>query len=204
MQRLVECPSPKGSWVEAYIVFLLGERRPGKESGRVLESTGSFLVLSAWTAAGMACDWRSRRLPNTLTFGGMAGAVFHLLLFTHGPLGAVWLPSLLAGGAAFLILFLPYTVGAMGAGDVKFLMAMGLLGGPTVLAPTLLTGGLVAGAMALWMLGRSGRLPVISPILEYLGAPLLSPEELPQRSLPFGVALGAGFLLAIWRVFGEI
>lgn len=150
----------------------------------------------------MTCDWRRRRLPNALTFGGMAYAVLLLLVTGRGPLGAAWLPTLLAGGAAFLILLLPYVVRAMGAGDVKFFMAMGLLGGPAVLTPTLLIGGLGAGMMALWILAQNGRLPLLSPLFGYLGLSPLLPEEGSRRSLPFGVPLGTGFLLAIWNVFG--
>jgi prepilin peptidase CpaA len=167
-----------------------------------LESVGSLFVLSAWTVAGMAYDLRRRRLPNALTFGGMAGAVLYFLLCGHGPLGAAWLPSLLASGVAFLILLAPYAMHAIGAGDVKLFMAMGLLGGPAILAPTLMIGSLGAGVLALWVLARSARLPVISPLLQYLGVPMFAPEGLSRRSLPFGVPLGIGFLLAMWGVFG--
>jgi len=148
----------------------------------------------------MVYDWRSRRLPNVLTFGAMACAFSSWLLFSHGPLGASWLPSLCAGVAALAILLLPYAVHALGAGDVKFFMAMGLLGGPMILLPTLLVGSLLAAAMALWVLACSGRLPLVSLILQRWGGAFLLPESAPQRHLPFGVPLGIGFLLTIWGV----
>jgi len=165
-----------------------------------MENIGSLFFLSSWTVAAMIYDWRDMRLPNVLTLGAMACAILYLFLFGHGPLGASWLSSLLAGLAAFVILLPPYALHAIGAGDVKFLMAIGLLGGPVILLPTLLVSGLLAGAMAAWMLAYSGRLPVLSLFLQHLGVPILLPGALPQKNLPFGVPLGIGFLLTMWGV----
>lgn len=148
----------------------------------------------------MVYDWRSRRLPNVLTLGAMTCGLSSLLLFSHGPLGASWLSSVFAGVVALAILLLPYSLHAIGAGDVKFFMAMGLLGGPFILLPTLLMGSLLAGVMAVWVLACSGRLPLVSLILERWGLTFLLPETLSQRRLPFGVPLGIGFLLTIWGV----
>ncbi|MGH7963883.1 MAG: A24 family peptidase [Candidatus Binatia bacterium] len=165
-----------------------------------MEHIASLFLLSSWTAAAIVYDWRSRRLPNVLTLGAMACGLASLLLFSQGPLGASWLSSLFAGMAALAILLPPYITHAMGAGDVKFFMAMGLLGGPIVLLPTLLVGSLLAGAMAVWVLACSGRWPLLSLILERWRVASLLPTALPQRPLPFGVPLGIGFLLTIWGV----
>lgn len=161
----------------------------------------NLLVLSMWTAIGICSDWRSRRLPNALTLGGMACALPYFVLCGQGPLGAAWLPSVLAGVAALLILLPPYAVRAMGAGDVKFFVAMGLLGGPAILVPTLLIGSMLAAGMAMGMLVWNQQMPLFVPVLHRCG---VSIDAAPWTRLPFGVPLGAGFLCAIWGDYGGL
>ncbi|MFM8393464.1 MAG: prepilin peptidase, partial [Acidobacteriota bacterium] len=68
-------------------------------------------------------DLRERRIPNVLVFPAMlVGTCFHLLTGVEGRLAGV---KGLATG--FLLLLIPYAVGGMKAGDVKFLMAIGAL-----------------------------------------------------------------------------
>ena len=85
--------------------------------------------LCAIGIASAACvtDVRARRIPNALTFGATAAAlVFHAVAPTgHG------LTSVVAGwfvGAA--LMFLPFALRGLGAGDVKLVAALGAWLGP--------------------------------------------------------------------------
>src|ERR1051325_1809379 len=88
--------------------------------------TSSFCAIGiAMTAC--VTDVRSRRIPNVLTFGAAAAAVaFHTLAPAgHGASSAVvgWF-----AGAA--VMFIPFALGGLGAGDVKLLAALGAWLGP--------------------------------------------------------------------------
>lgn len=142
-----------------------------------------LLILMIWAGSAGVLDWRSRRLPNPLTLGGLAGALLWLLLFSQGPTGAPWTECLMAGGLAAAITLPAYLLKAMGAGDVKLGIAMGVAGGMQVLLATLLLAGVLGGALALWLLATQR---------SHLGSG--------QRSVPFGSALGVGFITAIWAL----
>lgn len=86
--------------------------------------------VAAVLVAACACvfDVRTRRIPNSLTFGAAAAAiVFHSTIngfsgFATGVSG--WLT-----GVAMLLL--PFALGGLGAGDVKLLGALGAWLGPS-------------------------------------------------------------------------
>jgi prepilin peptidase CpaA len=109
-------------------------------------------VLLALLAVAAVCDWRTYRIPNLLTVGGL---VFALAYNTAVPPAMVadwtWAP---AGMLLGLLALLPmYAIRAMGAGDVK-LMAMvgaflGLQGTFYALLFSGATGGIAALAFAL-------------------------------------------------------
>jgi prepilin peptidase CpaA len=99
-------------------------------------------------------DGRSRRVPNWLTFPmALAGLVVAFVVGGPGALG-----TSAAGLALGLALLLPlYSIGGMGAGDVKLLAALGAWTGPYVLLMSFVVGVLVGGVMAMIMIFRSGR-----------------------------------------------
>ena len=106
----------------------------------------------------LACitDFRSRRIPNVLTFGASAAAIVFFGL-TNGWAGSLWS---LAGWAVGCGLFLPwFLLGGMGAGDVKLLAALGAWMGPVALLPIVLlssvVGAIIGGGLIL--LARRGR-----------------------------------------------
>lgn len=145
-------------------------------------------LLAAWAALGAWLDWRYRRLPNWLTVGGLVAGALVLLIAGRTAGGAAPAAGWTGVLAGLLALLPAWLLGRMGAGDVKFFAAMGMLGGVWVLAPTLLVASLFAGLQALvFLAARRGWLPL--PWLLALGG-----QE--RRGVPFGVGLAAGFVLA--------
>jgi prepilin peptidase CpaA len=84
-------------------------------------------VVAVGGALGAAIDLRSRRVPNWLTLGiTLTGLTLAVVRVSGLSLGAAF-----AGFALGLAVMLPgHLIGATGAGDVKFLAALGTLLGP--------------------------------------------------------------------------
>ena len=107
-------------------------------------------VLIVIVAAAAVIDFRTRRIPNWLTFPSLALALA-LQFALHGGAGLVQgLLGVLVGAGLFL---LPFLLGGMGAGDVKLMGVAGAFLGPAgALWAVLFTG--VAGGVAVdWVLG---------------------------------------------------
>jgi prepilin peptidase CpaA len=102
--------------------------------------------------AGAIIDMRTRRVPNVLT-GSIA--VFGLLLAVLHPTSVSPMAAL-GGIAVGLAVMLPgHLIGATGAGDVKFLAALGALLGPKGVLMAFVYTAIAGGAIALLVaLGR--------------------------------------------------
>ena len=100
-----------------------------------------------WLAALCASDWKSRRLPNVLTLGGLAAAL--VFDFGIGGLGGL-ADGLEAAGVCILVL--PFLVRADGAGDLKMLAACGAYAGMRLVLPFLLAVSFAGFFVALAML----------------------------------------------------
>jgi len=93
-------------------------------TGGLTIAQGAVLLVGA-----VACitDFRSRRIPNVLTFGASVAA----FAFWAASSGLAGLTFSLAGWLAGCLLFLPwFLLRGMGAGDVKLLAALGAWVGP--------------------------------------------------------------------------
>lgn len=158
------------------------------------------LLLALCMAVG---DWRTRRIPNYLTFGGaLAGLVFQTALFGLSGLTQA-LSGLLLGLA---LLLLPYIYGGMGAGDVKALAALGAWLGPRAVFSVFCYMGLAGGLLSLgfliangnlWNYLRQGWVSLQNLILcrsrqVIFGA--LAPESKSTSGLPYGVAIALGMV----------
>jgi len=144
-------------------------------------------------------DVRSLRIPNWLTFGGLAVA----LVWAGGSGGFGSVGVALAGaGTALAVLFVPFLFRWLGAGDVKAMMVLGALWGAENVAGTLIwilvAGGLLAVALVAargefadlckrW--GRSLWVTVSTQRITYF-AP--APGTAAGGGLPFAVAIGIG------------
>jgi prepilin peptidase CpaA len=101
--------------------------------------------------AGAIVDMRTRRVPNVLT-GGIAALGLLLAVLHATPVSPM---SALGGIAVGLAVMLPgHLIGATGAGDVKFLAALGALLGPKgvlmAFVYTAIAGGVLALLVAVW------------------------------------------------------
>lgn len=103
-------------------------------------------VALAIAAVAAAWDLKTRRLPNVLTFGAaLAGVVFHTATAGWNGLGLA-----LAGWVVGAAIFFPvFALGAMGAGDVKLLGALGAWLGPAAVVWVGLYTAIAGGVLAL-------------------------------------------------------
>ena len=77
----------------------------------------------------MLHDWKTRKIPNYLTLGGIVfGIVIHAA--TGGLKGAGF--SLLGAGMCLVLPAIQFARGEMGGGDVKLFAAVGAIVGPSV------------------------------------------------------------------------
>lgn len=168
-------------------------------------------ILTLLAVAVAVYDWRERRIPNRLVIP--AACVGIALNAVRGWAGLGFSLGGLAVGLALLLL--PHLLGAMGAGDVKYLAAVGsVVGAGGVLRVFLLTL-LCYPALALFCVLRDGKLKVtwlrfrrvlsqfgglFAPALKNYAALLESRDDarVASATAPFGVAISAGTLLALF------
>jgi len=162
-----------------------------------------LLMLGATVCAiaGAVSDVRSNRIPNWLTYGGLA-----LALTLRAAVGG-WrsleqgVGGMLLGGGVFFVFFL---VRGMGAGDVKLMAAVGAWVGPhptlSVLIATALAGGVLAVVYmviykrvgsTLRNLGALLRFHLRAGVRPHPELNLQGPETI---RLPYGLAIAMGTL----------
>lgn len=150
-------------------------------------------------------DIKSRRIPNHLVLVGLITAVLW-----HGLSGGTngLIQSLQGWAVGMALLFIPFILGGMGAGDVKLLGMIGALQGSAFVINTFLWMALWGGGMALVYLALDGRLWVmIARIIGYYYPPILvkatlafnTNERADKVTIPYGVAITLGALSTlIW------
>jgi prepilin peptidase CpaA len=156
------------------------------------------VFLSIWCLACAFYDVKQRRLPNLLTLGMHIPAVVILILTGQGLFGASVSSSFAAWGLALLLTLPAYAVNWLGAGDVKFLAALGLLTGLNFLLTSYVIAGLLAGLIVLVWLTLQRLMPYVNLQLtsfnfQFPPMPLLS-----GKVLPFGAIFTAGTLIALF------
>lgn len=144
-------------------------------------ATVEWLIV-LWSLLVLASDLAVRRIPNFLSLGAALFATVFLVVSGMTVLGANW-QAALVGMALGLLLTLPaYLARWLGAGDVKLMLAIGLLGGWQGVLVSFVVAGLLAGTMTVgWLM-----------IARYWGCSM--PD---RRWLPFGAALAVGMLVKI-------
>lgn len=156
-------------------------------------------LLTPWLIVLCVSDVRHRRLPNVLTLGGLL--VAFTMAFGLGGLPALC-DSLLAAGAGFLFLFLPFLLRAAGAGDVKMIAAaaafLGLNNVFFFLMATSFGGLFVALVMICMKQVTSARLKhAFRTLFDWrydrkAGLAALPPKDDERARVPFGCAIAIG------------
>lgn len=174
-----------------------------------------IVVALAVAAAGTWWDVRERRVPNEVVLGGL-GAGLVLGLVTGGLRGLG--QSVLGVLTGTAILFVPFALGWMGAGDVKLLAAIGAILGPKGAAYSILYGAVAGGVISAVVLARRRRLGVTlrAILVGFLGflsyiipglvgrtvrvvRPLEEAVPVPHSgvAIPYSAAIGIGLVIAI-------
>lgn len=141
------------------------------------------LASGAWAIALATFDWRQRRIPNALLAPAAVLALIALLIQGASPLGASGLAVAKGAGLALVLTLPGYLLRALGAGDVKLLFVIALLGGVWITLGSFAIGALLTAAGGL--IGMKVR--------SLLG---LDPKQ--GRHLPFGSALAVGLIIMMF------
>jgi len=160
-----------------------------------------WLLPALFAATAGFTDWRSRRIPNWLTIGGLVLGIL-VNSATRGWPGA---KDSLLGAALGLALLLPFVLmRSLGAGDWKLVGALGAFLGPsrliTVLFATVLVAGLMAVILVIWKRRLGQTLRNIGRMLAavfsfHLPGPEVSLDNPEALKIPFGVAAAIAVLL---------
>jgi prepilin peptidase CpaA len=155
------------------------------------------IVASVWDVA-------TSRIPNVLTFTAIGLALaFHLMVGGGAPYAAL---GLLVGLAVFFPMF---ALGAMGAGDVKLMAALGAWIGWKAILFVALYGSLAGGALGLVIGMRRRYLRKALSNLKMLATywwvegvkplPALTLEAKDSQRLPYALAIAAGLAVTVWQ-----
>lgn len=166
-------------------------------------STVSVVTLTV-AAAAVATDVSTRRVPNLLTFGAMAGALLYHAVDGVSGVGLA-LAGLLIGGVSFFPVF---ALGGMGAGDVKLVAALGAWLGPLGAFHVVVGSAVAGGVLAVLVSLRVGYLAAAARNLARLDAhwctegltpmPGLTLADGSGPRLAYAVPIFIGTLGAIW------
>lgn len=178
------------------------------------------LVLVLLTVCCAITDLRDRRIPNWATVTGFAWVVALQILSVLTPVhetitipfvgvtpcdevwGVIPLNQAIYGClTAFGILFLLFALQSAGGGDLKLVVVLGMLSGPSLLLESLIYGGILAALSVfcyiIWNSGPQSAKPTTSPPKTASGEP--SPKAGSKRiSVPMAPFFGAGSLLAAY------
>jgi prepilin peptidase CpaA len=103
-----------------------------------------------FSAIGLVCDLKTRKLPNVLTVPALClGVLFHL-----SPLGMGWFFTLTGFVVGFCVMLTLWLVGGSGGGDVKFMGAIGAWLGPWTTFQVLIIGAGISLLLTATGLGR--------------------------------------------------
>jgi prepilin peptidase CpaA len=146
-----------------------------------------ILVLATATCT----DLTRRMIPNALTVStAVSGLAYHLLGLPTGE--GVWF-AVAGCGIGSLLLFAPYRLGWVGAGDVKLLAALGTWLGPAEIVRVFICATLAGGIMSVGWLIRHRR--TARPKKEQAGSIAMRRSPRPAiQGLPYALAISGGYL----------
>ena len=184
-----------------------------------MESAVPMGVVMLAVVAASISDVRKFKVYNALTFPMVAcGLLYHYFVGGASALSTSFFGALFA----FLVLLLPYALGAMGAGDVKLAAGIGAWLGAELMIPILAIGLLATAVYSLVALLMAGRLreswvslQVAALQVIAMSRHLMAVEnqesvqemvkrpEMRSRLIPFSVMLAIGVVVtAVGRFMG--
>jgi len=159
----------------------------------------ALLVLACVLIVAVYLEVREHRIPNWLTFSGMAIGL--LLGFARGmPFLRESVVGLIIG---FGFLFVFYMFGGVGGGDVKLMGAVGALMGTHLIKPVLFFTALVGAIMALTVLVWRRDFWVgieftLKKLLFWRRSDNSALVPGTPVTIPYGIAIAAGCLVALY------
>lgn len=152
----------------------------------------TLVILFIALSISLYTDVKNRKILNVVTFPTMlAGLLWHSV--TNGFDGFTF--SILGIIAGFALLFIPYALGGMAAGDVKLLMAVGALQGAIFTFYSFLYIALFGGIIAFFLLIRKKELgSTLKRIFFFakLGSLDGVSKHEYHKAFPYGVAIFLG------------
>jgi prepilin peptidase CpaA len=161
-------------------------------------SSIAFAALASGALVATVVDIRVRRIPNTLT-ATMAGIGVGL---AAAGVSGVSLGASVAGFILGFALMMPgHALGATGAGDVKFMAAVGAIVGPSLVVSAFLFTAVAGGVLALAVATRRQRLgATIAGTGRLIAAPGEAKSEIRAATVSsrfaYGPAIAIGSVLA--------
>jgi prepilin peptidase CpaA len=156
----------------------------------------SFILIEA-----AIIDGRCLRVPNWLTYNFVVGG----LIFAFWKGGSALLLTSMAGAAVGLLTLLPlYSIGGMGAGDVKLMAGVGAWIGPWFTLCAFVSSAMAGAVIAAAMVVYSGELYRHLAMMHTIGREVLTlrnPVLLSERAahrkptmmlLPYGIPIAVG------------
>jgi len=161
------------------------------------------LVLIVVVLIAAAFDVRTRRIPNWLVLTAiLIGVALNTFLFGLSGLST----SLFGGAAAFAVYFPLFALRGMGAGDVKLMVGIGCIVGPSNWLAIFSLTAILGGLFAIFMLLQTGRLMytlmnvwfIFTQVIQ-LKAPFIERSDLDINDahairLPHGATIAVGSL----------
>ncbi len=149
-----------------------------------------FLILVS--LIGALFDWKTRKIPNWLTFG----TFFLVVLAGIFSLKLDWIMSSVFGFFTGIgLLIVPYLLRAMGAGDVKLLGAVGAIVGVKSVILIFIYSTVCGLFLALiWIALKPGHLKFLITTAQVL------PAVDKQQMFPYGIAIFLGTILYVISV----
>ena len=152
------------------------------------------VLLAGALLHAVVTDLRARRISNRTTYPAMlAGLAANTAFGGWEGLSASGMGLLVGLG----IMLIPFVMGAMGAGDVKLMAAIGALKGPHFVLTVAVYAALAGGLLAIFYLLRERRVGATLRYLSIGWVSALGSKGAKAGSIPYAPAIAAGAFLAL-------